>query len=641
MDTQDEFENIASLFLEDSDQPRDIPVLKDESDKLTAAIRVILNLSKTWTPVYFEFVDEIYKLRFYNPIFFLRKYGARPPNWRIYLIYASYLIHNSIEIIKAISLCAYGKALNDWKPRVRNNTLRTEYCALKSNIYDGPEDRNLLRCLRLREFLENLGTSLASSCNIAPFSITAVCSIWIALLLFLVFSGNEGFSLSAATFINYPQQARESLYRKLSLLVDTNFNTNDSESIMASPSSKISKVEANKSSVYVARNCSCKYSEALDRRQFSFFLKREKITQLVRPNSVSLETYVKMKKIQRKTILFGCSIIFLVFYLIIFVIILIELRARVLQRIESVKCQLWQPNGTLIKDSILLRPLDTIEEFNTVKNHDGSISSYINLALLETSKGTKTFGSITLMFGTFMLMPVIIWCLLYAMLFATGYVQFIEWLKQLEKQIMISKILLELNIKAKIITLEACHDESKERGLYKEITKRQYHGIERILSATYLNLEIFLKEYEEYREFVNFIAGQVVAASILYITGSFIVSITVTDRTVILIWCLSLSITILLNAFVLICASLTGNLIELFKLISDMLAKASQNSMELTYIVRLWRRRLLTDREIRILYSIQTFGFQLSQKNLVTFNTSILGIWLLLSRSYFMSTSKI
>lgn len=615
--------------------------LIDCSRRTPWIIRLLDHLARYLTPINFkisgsddsEKLSQVCSLQFYNPIVRDIRDIVKIPI-RILLSYAIIIILLIVSLMAGTWLQAFQKAMELWKPQVKSGTNRTEFCALRENIFD-PNPRYQIISHQIYRGLLRIGISSVASTDFASFSLIHMAITLATLLCFALIHSNRRFPLAASLFSTSPLESRLNMRQNLAKLVNKESRgAGHKELLHVRYIDACSKIVFMENSDYLsAQDCSCKLSNQRDQIEFAKFLKSQRIIDQVKPASQSLKCLQKIQVAEKYSSYFFILSSIMVATITAVCITIIEGYERVNQRLRQLECETWHPNGTLIKDIFEMEPLEKESEIVAYKNFDGSIMSYVGLmAGVEIPKFVKL--SVILSSTAFMVYILIIisWLTFYARIFSAEFISCLVWLGQLRSQLDKCKKLLEISCYYRHQVREASSDGKNNVELEKRILRNQYRAIERVMVIAYLNNELILANFGPYQGLGNFLARQFVVLASLNIGVCTIVQTSTTVRLVTLTWLLTMASILSLSLFALMCSNLTNQFICVSKAISNLLANASYNSMELRYIVKLWRRHLMRSSEVRALYSIEAFGVQMSHKNLLTFNTSIFGIWLLINR---------
>lgn len=160
---------------------------------------------------------------------------------------------------------------------------------------------------------------------------------------------------------------------------------------------------------------------------------------------------------------------------------------------------------------------------------------------------------------------------------------------------------------------------------------------EQALIITYLNFELFRNEYPDYRQVINFILFHIF---ILFTLNSFLTYYVfssaferMTTLDISLYGCVNSFAIILLNYLVITSSQLVSKIVCLYRTIDLMMPRVSLNKMELSYIAKLWRRQMMAENDVYSAFCIQILQNQFHSSRLVSINSYVLVLWLVLVRS--------
>lgn len=635
-----DFDNTINQFFIKNDECEEDLGLEEEARGKMHVVEMTNWMSKWIHPFTIEPRGKMedhaskYVLQFFNPLDLLfTKDSKKIPllNKIQFLFYGTTF---TISLLSCLLIVRFEGASVHYNPMVKAGTNRTDICAIKGNIYES-YGNYYAEMQRLYGILTFMGFNFTASISISLFSILVSVVSCFTVFVFLLAYSKESIALNYYELLTNPRVARQKLKMRLSKIIYEKFERGDKEEMMQvkyldSTVRRSSNFTPERVGVFVAKNCSCKYSENMDRKHFVRFINRERILDFVQPECATVVRVKEARALVRKFAF--ATVVFIVFSvsLLVYRVVTEEISGRIEQRFNEFKCKFWHPNGTVIRNPLMLLPFESDEYLEYYRNHDGSMKSYLRLIIIELklllSIKHLMYYDLELLFLT----ATLTWGACYWYQFGVGYFPNRIWLRQVRSQLETCLELLVL-IHPSESGATKSSKIAEDLEMVKRVLRRRFRVMEKALAITYLNFEIFLAEFHHYREVVNFLAGQLILASTLCTTACSLISTGLTSTSI--LWEVALSNLFILNIFVLVCSNMTSDLMELNRLVSEIMAKFTHNSMELIYIAKLWRRRLMTDSEVKSLYSIETFGVKLSHKNLLTFNTSLLGIYLLLNRS--------
>lgn len=599
--------------------------------------RIFLNISHYFNiisiqPMKLSEIYHILTLQFHNP--FSRKGIVQKS--RIYLLYiiifAELLLAGSV----GFGLLMFEALIKHWNPRVIRGANRTEFCAFEDDIFHN--DNVYKDSKHIHDTIEFLGVGITAAIDVTAFFICGVALTVLSLVVYGVFNIGRIYQLRTLTFCSSPLMVRSMFRDKLEEISNFVFQNEDPiEPIIKNNSFDSNRINSlimngnHQEFGRVSNDCDCKPSENLRRQRFARFVRCERIIDLVNPECLSMRTYEKALH-TRDLALISCVIIDLMaIFMFTMVIAWFEGMARVDQRFNQLQCQAWHPNATMIREDLFLPPLDE-SEYEAYATNDRSTLTYLKLALfIELNKMLSVRSCILITIHIFSISCYIIWLTIYIMLFLLELLSNSSWLCQIELQLDACRTLLEICYTTKN-KLETTKTGDK---IHEHEWRFQYRSIEKALTVTYLNFELFQLEYPVYQDIANLIALHSVTVSGIVILLSVVIQMNSIAKFSILIWTMNVSAIILVNVLTLSCSRITTKLISVSKQITDLISVASENSMELDQIVKIWRKQMIREHEWISLYSVRVFGVPLSRQNMLTLNTTVIGLWLFLNRSIF------
>lgn len=352
------------------------------------------------------------------------------------------------------------------------------------------------------------------------------------------------------------------------------------------------------------------------------FVNKNNLLDNVRPSSLTMEAFMKsVNAITYWIVLFQLLIYFAILYFALSVLY-IELEGRAQTRLKKLSCEsLLPPNGTVIRDLYGLDPLDNDLErqvyFNS--NIKGTTEFkniwpvlYIELRHMMTPK---------IVLGVVELISLFVYlaarCSFYIILLSETHIYIMIWVKQLHDQLVASNKLLQLY--GHFRAHDLCGTRRKQ--------------LARALAITYLNLSLFRIQFKHSRALINFLAASIFAISVPITAHSYVTLFITSSQDMRLTWVTNLFCLVCVNLVLYECGDLTKNIEKLSHKLVELMARASENSMETSPIINLLRREMITNREVQQLYSIQVFEFEFSRGFMISFNSYLLVVGLFMWRS--------
>lgn len=502
----------------------------------------------------------------------------------------------------------------------------SKFCVLKEDLFE-PEDikqkleytSSWLRYLGISYSVHNDFVSLI----VAENALTILC-------LYISSSLNLGkcIILDSYSFLRNSQLERKRMHLNISKNINTIFNCTDEDlahsqhtthresRLKSLTASDTSDVNSSGSSC-----CACSYRQRLRRHLFLKFIKRENIIQHLKPGSRS--KFAAKISITTKLVsfvaLFVSIIIIAVFYH--YIIFKLEFDSRVSRRLKLIECQRWNPNALLIRDTMkfMVEPVDNNNFMNWTQiiNSQGFTDNL--MARIKSFELSNMLSRKYVLFEIEMILFIAstgAWFSLYLTNLFGDYSVRLCWINQIQGQ------------------LRDCIRQLDDQLLpvaLNQLPKRK-RRLDRSLTLTFLNFELFRLESQASSASQNFYAEQIALFSLGSLGLGFFILSKIHSKNPNVIYGITMLSLIIANWLIALCAIATDRIQKIYHSLNDLLARASTNSMELTYIISVWRRHLLTDSEVMDHYSTSAFGIHLSTENLIAIDSSIFGIWLLIYR---------
>lgn len=551
-------------------------------------------------------------------------------------------------------------ALNEWQPRLNRGANATEWCALKSDVISSTPTINYETVKGIRAKVIQLGSHDYIVNDLIAYQLFIFSSLVAITYMDYLINANMMHRVNGLRFSLNPQGERACVRRELNTIVDNVFNTLDNDLELdpkenpppfehdyqdehnhqhyhhhhePDQSNPATVVPPNGKLVKASSSCECRYKARNDRLLFIRFIRDQRILEQVLPDCLSAGA--------RNTLL---AKIWIPILIILIAIMSIDLGAfiylnihqalaRVEARAQLLKCQHeWHPNATLIRDwQFFLEPLES----------KADLDLYLALLKGQVSSLRVAIGVELPLIWTYQLLisslqVVIVFILVsYQLCFqfyilVQGNMSKRLWVSELQQQLKNCFSLLDHFEKLAAIegTCSASSSQPRLTPIYRV-------KVERALTIAYLNFELFRRNQRPSLEFQNRFSTQVLGiffSGLFY--GSYILFILGPDKTSVILFLVMLFISIT-NMYVIVSLYVTLGIEALFKNINVLVAKATKSEMELSYVITLWRRQMTTESQIKRTFTTCVFGLSFTERALITFNTSVLGVWLLLYRSYF------
>lgn len=539
---------------------------------------------------------------------FRNKTPRAPPRLIIWYILVGLLILTfwNVEHIRFKA----GELVNQWRPSVADGTPKTEKCALQQNIR---VDKNLTDAIDRHFKLLLLFEGLASYNNMDKIYIYISCSITTAATLLYIefFMNGRKVYVDVLSFMLNPEIEIKRWKMQLKQIIAD-----------LRKSWVLHVTQGSKTSYQIPHTCcKCITGKFADEVELDSFFARFDHHMLVRPapyNSDAFATLVKSHTVVVNLIYFSTTIML---FFQVFFIFQGEAVSRIETRREQIKCELWNPNGTLIRDPLRLKiydPLSQVER-QAYLDYDGQswtmfsklceieIYHFLNWRLVGLYLGSMFF--------------IIFHCILigfYLGILIGGFAFRKIWTKQLLNQFDNSIKMME-NIWL-----------IKQTNLPIELIEEQVKSVKEVLLVTYLNYELFISENTNYQRVMDSLA-EIMLVICFIICFAWSITIHYASASYFTLgWLVSSLAVCLCNLIFILSISMVSDLQQIFHRINLIEGKASLISMELTSIIILWRRHSLCDREIQDIYATRVASISLTKSNLLTMNTYILGAVLFL-----------
>lgn len=405
------------------------------------------------------------------------------------------------------------------------------------------------------------------------------------------------------------------------------------------------------------------------------FIREEKLIDYVKPNELNVDLYNRQERVNIMTQALYVPVIFLWAVLMVYWFIVGEMSARAQERIGILQCKWFllenienQQQQTIIKPLInvtmfeaasFCHTQDLYKLWNETWLEDELIDqiytpSNINLdyitwrqiffEFLHASSSSRVKSmNFALVYAY---IYVFLWTYDYFISFVDGCFYQLNWVKQLQRQLNDCNEMLDLLHEfraSKKQQHELISDSYRKKlinGNYCLVQETmdfiRRDKIERALIVTFLNYELFGREYASFRNVCNFalfyICPIVLLNSLLcyiWLIPSFVKYI-LADLN--LIWFCNFLLVLLLNYYVATCVSLVQKIKRINKTITFMMAKVTVNSMDSLYINKLWRCRSMEDNELDKIYCLRVMGNKFSFASMVALDSYLIPLWLIFSR---------
>lgn len=575
-----------------------------------------------------------------------------------------------------VAICQYRHdlVLNDWQPLVRANAIQTTKCALKDDIHFATQtavgEASIKdKLIEAKSMLKNVGAPAPSLTGVTTIWLGALCIIPVLLayiILYVVYMYDIRIDALSYNFDIVKEKKR--LHRDLCQIIDCMIHStdyriefrdgklqiiqNDDPEIpllLLSPSSdgetnynqatinlkrKSYLLEIKEAELFEADLIFKQYQEyhlsnlninsirASNRGEakllFIKTLLNPNILKMAEPSLLNLKWY---------RIMIFISFVYRIFVLItgtmcifamIFYFMIGENYYRAKFRLEQIECSKWHPNGTVIMDTFQLNELPLEEDMKSYLDYDGSFKNLLKLALFVEF---KYYCRSEVIISCFCLLLTLLPSLLVTTQNLTIYVQsFVDkavWSYEINNHI---DKCLEIMTRHKILMKSSSIIGDK-------LIESSENEIMVALVVSYLKYELFRRQQSHYN---------LVTYSCLLIVAVFM--------TLALILCFFVGTTLrnCLNSFVLGSATFAMTFGDFFLLtvairtsqsehfmrkVTTLLARTTSIDIELWHIRKLWARQLLSENDIKQLFTPTFFTFSVSKKNVLAANGYIVAFW--------------
>lgn len=366
-----------------------------------------------------------------------------------------------------------------------------------------------------------------------------------------------------------------------------------------------------------------------DKASFVRFIRSERLTELLQPIHLSDAMYRRCIASVLVAGSLGILVAILTPMIIVYRLYILESTYRVDQRVNYLKCKIWNPSSELLRDPFVLDKINLTDSSFLAKLSESELRNLAaSLENLKTFDMRLISGMIIQMVHWFLVSA---WIILAVTIMSASFVYQFKWTSEIQARLNGCIELLERynQVKSSGILGGSCIILGNE-------SKRQ---LMKALTITYFQYEFFKVKMKHFRVLLSIMGPHIAiltmgvgAVSCMNLNGS-----GTNEPKIFFIWICATVCIVGFNVFFASCTTAINKLTKISKQISTMMAKVCTQSIELSYIVMLWRRQLLTESEIARFYDINMLGIQFSQSKLLTFNSYLLGVGLFVLRSSIFS----
>lgn len=550
-----------------------------------------------------------------------RSFEKCPP--RIFAIHVFYVYMMVKLALSGILQLRYKRLSEEYRPALRDNRSSTKHCALSWDII---EPKNLAQLERTSFILDFLGSPFTLRTEFVSLAFVLAALVPATFYIGVLMYRKRTLVPDSYNFLKDPDGERRELREILAKNIEDQFEYHDHE---LGPTARPSIVTTNiyrhehvlsmpaERIIRGISSYSCRYREKFCRDNFFRFIREENLNDFVIPahrkNKV-LRWILFMKLTLFTLVLTICIVGASTLHWSLFEI---ELMLRTSRRIEWLKCRQWNPNGTLIRDPsrMMLHRIDSKYLSGSIRvNKEFNFEDILYLELREFWRECVILG----LELNLIAMISAAWASIHIVNCAGNYVSRFVWVQQLQDQLDNCLRLMD-----EFILIRDSQTSIDSKFKYKA-------RLEKAITISYLNFCLFKKESKSQVALQNYYGEQVAISATGTLGFSFLILSSVDSKNANIIYAVTIAMLAVSNLFLTISASLTRRIQRIFHTLNEVLAKASTNSMELSYIIGAWRRQVLTDSQVEDVYSTSAFGLKLTSSSLITFNSSVFGICLVM-----------
>lgn len=633
-------------------------------------------------------------IKYYNPF----KYNGDVPHYsrcpkRIYLIYLICQLILAFWIYQSYCLTAFLRVQQEFKPSFNSSAWRSSedpQCVKPDDIVhnNNAEYPDIKRELdRAYERLISFGMPATGCASFYLFYVeTTICILTICILGAKISYNSPPKYLNSVSFYMSPIEERRRLRQKLYQIVHNLYKATDirlvddnrdylrSASYRHLPVTPASQSmtplrpsspydiqpqmscqtvqttldtiqppmngQLSRGSISMNRKCRC-ILESLQRIRFIEWIHKEQLVRFVSPLNLNAEFHDHQSNNHVATQ--HCFLTYVSVYSLFAIGILahLEMRFRVETRKVFLRCK-WLYNSTILYDrfhmfdqpvdsnmlyiygkaEIIRRP-DELASTNNLDQYSLSIimQEFFEWYLILDTKTIMTILSMILAYFW-----ILIWLYFGVLYFRDSYFYQSKWVNQLSHQLDDCNYLLTRLIESKFCG--SANDGRKEK-------------VEKVLTITYLNFELFRQECYAFKIIYNDTLARIISIPLLnsliiyWLVASF--GPTVAKKEFNYFWYTNTLMVWVINFYVISCVVLLTRIHELYKKIDTLMARITANSIEFHYISVLWRRQLMREEDIQASYCIQLLGNNIYLSTLIGLDSYVIALWLYLFKSLDMS----
>lgn len=543
---------------------------------------------------------------------------------RVYILEIYILFMVLRFIITATFHIQYDNLLSHIVDKLKPSTNGSKEC-LRSHELDSSTklmiDQLIERKSWMVSFVGSVGQEMEASTVL--YLTFAMVALTLKISLWLVASDGKAFIIHGSNYLFNHEKAKRIFQSRVRMIIErlsTNPDSNSSDSMESFELESVRDLYQNlnrqlSDGVFFSHGLRSHFSYKTFETQAEFarFLEESKIFEYIESPTHNTAAFRILKT---RSIL--TTSVYLVAYSIIVLIIHAFLISHFISlttvlQIKQAKCHLWDPASILRADPTFYKTVDRNSELLAASEYEARMIIF---------KSLITWQSI---FWTFALTIFHIIMVCEATILAHN------------NSISLNHGVLTINHTKNMIDLCSklldSHWAQRELTLsssLEELIFRKKRVIKAI-SIAYIHFELLVIELRDYQVHREFAFSTLCILSVSDLITAYLISGS-GIRVYGLITFLLTSAIIKMNASFFRCINTTREMIDITHRIANLVAKANLNSLDSSYIIGLWRRQLISEREIRRLWSIKLLGLQIDDSNFVSLNSCIIGVGLLIHR---------
>lgn len=323
-----------------------------------------------------------------------------------------------------------------------------------------------------------------------------------------------------------------------------------------------------------------------------------------------------------------------------------QMQVRLSERLAKAQCELWHPDGQLMKHRLQFDSEDTTRSWRDNKH------LYQNLPTVDSSRHDLLCRELKLLLTSYHFLIYLlchalfavayfIWFVLYRIIYGCDLRFYVTWLDDVGNQLeQLQTKLIQLDEESNRVhlsnlletTASSCQKKQQQQHLHRpDLNLAAVHSG---FVASYLNFELFREYFRQSKRVNNFVASASVLVYVCIILWT-LLSFDPTSSNKKYMLLLASACLMLINAICISSSLILTRVRRISAKLLGCLALATDLSIELSSIVSLWRRQFIRDEEIGSYYSLTLFGVELSRENLIWINSNLFGLAMIIyQRNY-------